>query len=103
MSAAPTIPPENLVQLLGSWETGSGPLKRRLFGALRTAIESGALPRGIRLPAERNLARALRISRGTVVSAYAALRDDGLVTSRQGSGTTVPERAAVPAASHARR
>jgi DNA-binding transcriptional MocR family regulator len=92
MSATPTIAPENLVQVLGPWDRATGPLKRRLFGALRGAIESGALPSGARLPAERNLARMLGVSRGTVVAAYAALRDDGLVTSRQGSGTAISER-----------
>jgi len=97
MSSTPTITPEALVQVLGTWEAGRGPLKRRLAQALRTAIESGELHAGIRLPAERNLAGALRISRGTVVAAYASLREDALVASRQGSGTRVPERDTAPA------
>src|SRR5438552_7149177 len=93
MSASPTIHPDSLVQLLGAWTDARGVLKRRLTDALRAAIESGALASGTRLPAERSLAVALGISRGTVVAAYASLREDGLVMSRQGSGTFVPMRA----------
>src|SRR5437762_10140140 len=97
MAFEPTISPEALVQLLGAWQAGRGPLKRRLGEALRVAIESGELHAGVRLPAERNLAGALGISRGTVVAAYSSLREDALVASRQGSGTRVPERDRAPA------
>jgi DNA-binding transcriptional MocR family regulator len=79
-----------LLPTLGDWSSGKGPLHRRLFDALRFAVERGDLPPGSRLPAERALAEALRVSRGTVVSAYAALRADGIVASRQGSGTWIP-------------
>src|SRR5262249_4845117 len=92
MSSTPTIQPPALAHLLGGWNQTPGPLKRRLPHALRTAIERGAIPSGVRLPAERSLASELGISRGTVVAAYASLRDDALVASRQGSGTWVPER-----------
>jgi DNA-binding transcriptional MocR family regulator len=77
-----------LVDLLGDWTVGTGPLYRRLAAAIGRA----GLPRGVRLPAERPLAEALSVSRATVVNAYDALRADGMVSSRRGSGTVV-ERA----------
>jgi DNA-binding transcriptional MocR family regulator len=74
---------------LGDWRSGEGPAYQRLAGALRTAIERGDYPLGARLPAERALAKALRVSRTTVVGAYDQLRQDGWVESRQGSGSRV--------------
>lgn len=75
--------------LLGRWSEGPGPLHRKLSDALRQAIERGHLPAGTRLPAERDLASRLAVSRSTVVTAYDALRGEGLLESRQGSGTRV--------------
>jgi len=80
------------VDLLGDFASGPGPLYTRLAQALESAIETGALPAGSRLPAERPLAGSLGVSRTTVVLAYARLREAGLVESRQGSGTFVPRR-----------
>jgi DNA-binding transcriptional MocR family regulator len=81
--------------MLGRWSEGPGPLHRKLSDALRQAIELGHLPAGTRLPAERDLASRLAVSRSTVVTAYDALRGEGLLESRQGSGTRVrtPARA----------
>ncbi|MCB9684401.1 MAG: PLP-dependent aminotransferase family protein [Alphaproteobacteria bacterium] len=76
-------------EVLGDWSAGPGPLQRKLADALRAAISVGSLPPGTRLPAERALAQSLAVSRSTVVAALAALRDEGLVTSRHGSGTRV--------------
>ncbi|WP_443613684.1 GntR family transcriptional regulator [Actinomadura madurae] len=39
-----------------------------------------------RLPAERDLAAALGVSRTTVTTAYDRLRDEGYIESRQGAG-----------------
>lgn len=79
------VEPAELVELLGDWTTRDGPLYRRLAGAIADA----GLPRGARLPAERPLAEALSLSRSTVVAAYDALRANGTVISRRGSGTTI--------------
>jgi DNA-binding transcriptional MocR family regulator len=82
----------DLVEVLGDWTSTSGgraPLYRRLAEAVRRAIHSGDLHAGERLPSERDLARALAVSRATVVSAYDELRSIGLVDSRRGSGTRV--------------
>ncbi|WP_460305320.1 MocR-like transcription factor YczR [Actinocorallia aurea] len=63
------------------------PLYLALNRRIRTLIQDGRLPIGVRLPAERDLAAALSVSRTTVTSAYDALREDGFVSSRQGAGS----------------
>lgn len=68
---------------------GDGPLYLRLTGALRTAVDRGELAQGTVLPPERTLARALAVSRSTVVAAYDRLKVEGWLDSRQGSGTWV--------------
>ena len=78
-----------LVDHLGAWSAGSGPLYRRLADSLHGLVTQGTVLVGERLPSERALASALRISRTTVVSAYDALRTEGVLESRQGSGTRV--------------
>jgi DNA-binding transcriptional MocR family regulator len=81
-----------LVELIGPWADGADPLNEQLADALARAIEVGLLPPGIRLPAERELARELALSRTTIVAAYDRLRLAGLARSRQGSGTRVVAR-----------
>lgn len=81
-----------LVDLIGPWATGADPLNEQLADALTRAIEVGMLPPGTRLPAERELARELALSRTTIVAAYDRLRLAGLARSRQGSGTRVAAR-----------
>ncbi|HEX7252168.1 MAG TPA: PLP-dependent aminotransferase family protein [Thermoanaerobaculia bacterium] len=75
--------------LLGPWSLGEGPTYQRLADAIRQAIERGDLASGSRLPAERTLARALSLSRTTIVSALESLRTDGWIDSQQGSGSRV--------------
>lgn len=65
------------------------PLYRQIETWLRQAIGSGGLPPGTRLPATRELAQDLGVSRLTVETAYAELRADGLVSARMGSGNYV--------------
>lgn len=77
------------VLLLAGWRDGRGPAYLRLARALSTQIRAGRLAAGSRLPTERDLARALAVSRTSVVSAYGALRDEGVIVSRQGAGTWV--------------
>ena len=63
---------------------------RRLFQQvaeqLAELIRDGEFPRGERLPAERDLARQLGVSRPTVREAMIALELSGLVEVRMGSG-----------------
>ncbi|MGH3932200.1 MAG: PLP-dependent aminotransferase family protein [Pseudonocardiaceae bacterium] len=80
---------EGLAAILGDWASGSGPLYRKLTEALRGLVAEGALVPGERLPSERELAGALAVSRSTVVAAFDELRGQGVVVSRQGSGTRV--------------
>lgn len=76
-------------EILGRWSEGDGPLYQRLAEAIGAAIERGDLPGGTRLPAQRVLAKMLRVSRTTVVLAYGALLEDERLESREGSGTRV--------------
>ncbi|GGO14746.1 GntR family transcriptional regulator [Microbispora rosea subsp. aerata] len=73
--------------------TGDGGARVRLMRALREAIRSGRLAPGTRLPPYRALALDLGIARNTVAAAYAELVEEGWLTSRQGSGTHVAQRA----------
>ncbi|MFD2792314.1 PLP-dependent aminotransferase family protein [Promicromonospora vindobonensis] len=79
-------------RLLGTWHAG-GPAYVALADALRSAVLSGTLSPNTRLPSERELATALRVSRTTTSGAYARLRDLGFAVSRVGSGTvtTLPQ------------
>lgn len=83
--------PPRLLDELGDWDAGSGPLYRRLARSLSGAVERGSLATGTRLPSERALASRLGLSRGTVLAAYGLLAGDGLVVRRHGSGTFIAE------------
>jgi DNA-binding transcriptional MocR family regulator len=78
-----------VIDALGVWANGKGPLHRQLADALRGAIDRHDLAPGYRLPAERELAHALAVSRTTVVAALNQLRDERLIVSRAGAGTWV--------------
>ena len=78
-----------LARVLAGWSDAPGPLYRSLAEAVVAAIQRGDLPTAARLPAERAAAPRLGVSRGTMVAAYDALRDAGVVDRRQGSGTWI--------------
>ncbi len=80
---------ERVVQLLGHWSNGDGPLYRQLASRLVACIDEGTLKTDEQLPPERALANALSVSRGTIVRAYDQLADTGAVTRVQGSGTRI--------------
>ncbi|MEU7854479.1 PLP-dependent aminotransferase family protein [Nonomuraea sp. NPDC049141] len=80
---------DDLVDLLGRWASGRGPLYLLLTGRLRALIDDGVLPPGEQLPPDRVLAGRLAVGRGTVVAAYDLLQQEGRVVRRQGSGTRV--------------
>ncbi len=77
---------------------GGGPAYRRLSDGVRLLVLEGRVPVGARLPAERELAVALEVSRTTVATAYEALRADGYLASRRGAGswTALPEGSPLP-------
>ncbi|MCA2222234.1 MocR-like transcription factor YczR [Nonomuraea aurantiaca] len=74
---------------------GARPYYRALADAVRALIMDGQLPVRVRLPAERDLAKTLEVSRTTVTAAYDLLRERGYLESRQGSGswTALPDPA----------
>ena len=82
-----TIPADRLRTLLGDLRGERPPLYAGLAGRLRLLVGDGRLPVGARLPAERDLAAALHLSRATVAAAYGRLREQGWADARQGSGT----------------
>lgn len=63
------------------------PAYRSLATAVRTLAVDGRLGQDVRLPSERDLARALGLSRTTVSRAYATLVDDGWARAQRGAGT----------------
>jgi GntR family transcriptional repressor for pyruvate dehydrogenase complex len=58
---------------------------------VRTLIDRGMLGPGARLPAERQLARQVGVSRPTVRAGLRTLAALGVVRSRRGSGTYIPD------------
>jgi DNA-binding transcriptional MocR family regulator len=82
----------HLAALLASWRDVAGVSYLRLAETIRLLVLDGRIPLHSQLPAERELAAALGISRTTVSAAYGALRDTGYLRSRRGtrSWTTLP-------------
>ncbi len=63
-----------------------------LYGQILEQIVSGALKEGDKLPSENKICQSSQVSRPTVREALMRLHADGLVTTRQGSGTFVQRR-----------
>ena len=76
----------HVARLLGDWRSAR-PDYVSLAAAIRLLVLDGRLPLRTRLPGERELAVALGTSRTTTAAAYAALRDEGFLASRRGSGS----------------
>jgi GntR family transcriptional regulator/MocR family aminotransferase len=74
-------------------------LSRQLYQALRLRVLDGRLASGTRLPASRDLAAALGVSRNSVVRAYDQLFAEGFIEGRVGDGTYVAQlpQTALPA------
>lgn len=72
------------------------PIGVQLAWAIKMRIAEGSLRDGQRLPGLRDLADALRVNANTVRAVYAKLERDGLLESRQGSGTFVAAGAGRP-------
>jgi DNA-binding transcriptional regulator YhcF (GntR family) len=65
------------------------PIGVQLTWAIKMQIDDGTLRAGHRLPGLRDLAEALAVNPNTVRAVYSKLERDGLLESRQGSGTFV--------------
>lgn len=68
------------------------PLAEQIRRAIGTAIESGVLTPGARLPSWLDLASQLGVARGTVRLAYERLSDAQLIVAARATGTRVAER-----------
>ena len=83
----------NLAEVLRPLDpSGSQPLYQQLQRALREAIENRVLSPDDALPAERQIATDLAVSRITVRKALDGLVEEGLLVRRQGSGNLVAAR-----------
>jgi GntR family transcriptional regulator/MocR family aminotransferase len=65
------------------------PLTRRIYMQVRSAVLSGALRPGARMPSSRAMASKPGVARASVVLAYEPLLAEGYVESRRGSGTFI--------------
>src|SRR4051812_49744675 len=86
-----------LASALGTWRSlSAAPAYAALADRIRLLVLDGRLALGTRLPAERELAAQLELSRTTVSAAYAELRRSGYLDSVRGSGSVVrmPSRGA---------
>jgi GntR family transcriptional repressor for pyruvate dehydrogenase complex len=84
--------PDKIVQT----RRASANLAERVIARLGADIRGGRLEPGARLPTEQALTSSLGVSRTVVREAVAALRADGLVVTRRGSGAYVADPAAGP-------
>ncbi len=85
--AAEQSTPRELAMLIGPVDGLPTPRYAALARRIRDLVTTGSLPAGHRLPAERELAATLDVSRVTVASAYRVLREEGFASTRHGSGT----------------
>lgn len=68
------------------------PLYAQIRDMVRSAVLTGALAPGMRLPPKRELATTLGVNRTTTMRAYQELAADGVVKARPGRGTLVSAR-----------
>jgi DNA-binding transcriptional MocR family regulator len=87
-----------LASLVSGWRgSTSAPAYAALADRIRLLILDGRIPLGTRIPAERDLAAQLGVSRTTVTASYGELREAGYVDSVRGSGSVarLPARAPI--------
>lgn len=82
-------PPDAGENCLAISDTARRNLVQDLAGTLRSAILSGDVPVGGKLPSEAQLTHMHAVSRTVVREAIAALRAEGMVEARQGAGVFV--------------
>ena len=74
-----------LARLLGEWNLGAAPAYRELADVVRLLVLDGRVALDTALPSERALSEVLGVSRTTVTAAYGHLREQGFLSSGQGS------------------
>lgn len=67
-------------------------LSDQVYEQILTRIVEGEFPKNSKLPAETTLSEALGVSRPVLRQALKQLREDGVIYSRQGSGSYVEKR-----------
>lgn len=67
------------------------PIYVQLMNQIKYLVASGSLTAGQQLPPVRKLAEQLLVNPNTIARAYRELENEGLVTSRQGSGVFVSD------------
>jgi GntR family transcriptional regulator/MocR family aminotransferase len=65
------------------------PLPPQIAAAVRTAIQTGRVRMGDRLPSSRALGREIGVARQVIVAAYEELAASGHLTGRTGAGSYV--------------
>lgn len=81
--------PQSAPWLVALDSASATPVYVQVAQGLKQRIEEGQLVSGSALPAERELAHSLGVSRVTVRQAFALLAQQGLLTRKHGSGTFV--------------
>lgn len=79
-----------------------GGLSQQIHAQLKAKILQGELQAGAQLPTSRDLARALGVSRNTVVRAYEQLSSEGCLLTRLGAGCFVAAIEGLPQATAAK-
>lgn len=75
--------------VFGGWASRPGPRYQRLAACLLDAVSRRVLAPGTRVPAERQLAMVVGVSRGTVVACFEHLVATGVLRRQVGAGTFV--------------
>lgn len=94
----PSLSARSAATLLGDWRPAGRGAIAALADRLQLLVSDGRIPAGTRLPAERELAASLALSRTTVTAVYARLREAGALETVRGSGSVVRIPAAPDAA-----
>ncbi len=79
------------------------PIYLQLVEQINGLVAAGKLQPGQQLPTVREVAAELRVNFNTVARAYRLLHDEGVISSQQGRGTYVLERAASAGSPHLRQ
>ena len=69
--------------------TAAEPFYRQIYNRFRSAIASGLLKPGDRIPSARALTKELGLARGTIEAAYSLLAAEGYIQARGQAGTIV--------------
>ena len=86
-----TLSDIRLHALLNGYENSDGAKADRIYNAFLKTVDAGYWRPGDKLPAEREMARALPVSEGTIQAVMRRLVDAGIVHRSRGRGTFISE------------